>query len=298
SLADDPVIYRDFYRRELETAAAANVQILELRSFLDFPTRPDGEATPAEALRTLQELYADVHRTYPDFRLRIIYSRERSAELGQIRKFLKDAVKLRQDFPEWMAGFDLVGQEQGGRKLADLVPLFQAAKYEAERLGTDLPLFLHASEGADADQELPNVATALLLGSRRIGHGLGLIDHPEVLRRVREQSIPLEVCLASSHILGNTAEISHHPARAWFRDGVRISVNPDDPGIMGCDLALDWYLAFVAWQLNLTELKRLILNGLEGCSLPPDQQQAVIEVWNRRWREWVADIDRTLTNSQ
>jgi adenosine deaminase CECR1 len=176
----------------------------------------------------------------------------------------------------------------------ELAPLFIQSKNRAERAGTTLPLFLHAGESAH--RGFGNIVDAVLLDATRIGHGLSLVDHPTLRARIKAQSIAIEICPYSSYVLGNISDVGQHPARAWLRDGMRICVNPDNPGLMGCDLARDWYLVFVTWQLGLAELKKLVQNGIDASSLPRDQRQDVMREWERRWNRWIAAIDREAQN--
>jgi adenosine deaminase CECR1 len=290
SLSDHPLIYRDFYRRELETVAAANVQLLELRTFLDFPYREGRRGRPSEALAELATAHRELQDKDPEFHLRVIYSRERSASLRQIEDYLSEAVELRKQYPHLVSGFDLVGHEEEGRRLVDLAPIFMQAKSRAERAGTTLPLFLHAGETARPG--FGNIVDAVLLDAARIGHGLSLVDHPALRARLKSRSTAIEICPFSSYVLGNIGDVGQHPARAWLRDGMRICVNPDNPGLMGCDLALDWYLVFVEWQLSLAELKKLVQNGIEASSLEDDERQMVMHVWDGRWKIWIGEINR------
>jgi adenosine deaminase len=79
---------------------------------------------------------------------------------------------------------------------------------------------------------------------------------------------------------------------------MRVCLNPDNPGLMGCDLALDWYLVFVTWQLSLAELKKLVQNGIDASSLPRHDRQNVMREWERRWNLWIAAIDREAQNQR
>lgn len=73
--------------------------------------------------------------------------------------------KLKQLFPDFVAGFDLVGQEDKGRPLIEF----------ADKLNTASPgiqFFFHAGEtnwnGQPTDL---NLFDAFLLNTKRIGHG-------------------------------------------------------------------------------------------------------------------------------
>jgi adenosine deaminase CECR1 len=70
------------------------------------------------------------------------------------------------------AGFDLVGPEDVTKPLIDyLVPLLRFLDRQKE-LGLDIPFIFHAGEtlgdGTAADD---NLYDAILLGTKRIGHG-------------------------------------------------------------------------------------------------------------------------------
>ena len=72
-----------------------------------------------------------------------------------------------------LIGFDLVGNENELRPLIDYVePLLRFKKRQTEE-GVDIPFIFHAGEtlgdGTAADM---NLYDAILLGTKRIGHGL------------------------------------------------------------------------------------------------------------------------------
>lgn len=71
-----------------------------------------------------------------------------------------------------LIGFDLVGDENVHRPLVDYIePLLRFQERQKE-LGLDIPFIFHAGEtlgdGTAADN---NLYDALLLGTKRIGHG-------------------------------------------------------------------------------------------------------------------------------
>jgi adenosine deaminase len=54
----------------------------------------------------------------------------------------------------------------------------------------------------DSFSSLNNLYDAILLKSRRVGHGLGLIKHPELYAHFRDNQVAIEVCPSSNKILG------------------------------------------------------------------------------------------------
>ena len=70
------------------------------------------------------------------------------------------------------AGFDLVGQEDPLKPLKYYVAPLKTFVQQQKKLGLEIPFIFHAGEtlgdGTEADM---NVYDAILLGTKRIGHG-------------------------------------------------------------------------------------------------------------------------------
>jgi len=106
-----------------------------------------------------------------------------------------------------LLGFDLVGEEQPNHTTRFYAEVLLRVRDE---LG--LPLYLHAGEslapfgGAAGDD---NVRDAVLLESRRIGHGFGLVNYPKAAEVARERTI-LEVCPWSNNVLRYVDDLRSH----------------------------------------------------------------------------------------
>lgn len=69
-------------------------------------------------------------------------------------------------------GFDLVGSENDFKPLIYYIEPLLRLKRRAQELGIDLPLILHAGETfGDGSEPDSNLYDAILLGTKRIGHG-------------------------------------------------------------------------------------------------------------------------------
>ena len=86
------------------------------------------------------------------------------------------------------------------------------------------------------------------------------MKHPYLLNLIKEQGIAIETCPVSNQILGFVADLRNHPAVNYIRHGIPIVLGPDDPGTFGYDhFTIDWYEAYMAWGLDLLDLKNIAL---------------------------------------
>lgn len=221
----------------------------------------------------------------PHFAVKFIPSGGRSNDRDRMRGILERAVAERERDPGRAVGFDLIDEED--RRHANLFYAEEilAARREAERRGLSLPLFLHSGETNRAQSE--NLYDALLLGTRRIGHGLALVRHPLLMEMARERGVAVEVCPISNQVLGYVADLRAHPAVAYINAGLPVVLAPDDPGVMKHRFSYDFYEAFMAWELDLRELKQLAMNSLIHSAMNPEEKRQALAVWRERWAEFV-----------
>ena len=103
---------------------------------------------------------------------KIIYTTVRVIAPERMEWYTKDVIALKQEFPHIIAGFDIVGDENVALPLTDYLPQLLAFNEEVKTLGLDLPLLLHAGETlSDGGSPDNNMYDAILLGTKRIGHG-------------------------------------------------------------------------------------------------------------------------------
>jgi adenosine deaminase len=106
---------------------------------------------------------------------------------------------------------------------------------EARRLG--LPVTAHAGEtqGAWSVRETLDVTQC-----GRIGHGVRSIEDPDLIRRLVDEQIVLEVCPTSNVCVGGVKSIEDHPIQRLIDAGVRVTLNSDDPPMFNTTLTDEW----------------------------------------------------------
>ena len=111
-------------------------------------------------------------------------------------------------------GFDMVNEEDFTPELDAFMPQIVEAIYKAKGMGKDFPLYLHCGETNDKSHT--QLYDAILLGTKRIGHGFHLAFHPDLMKLVKEKDICIECCPVSNFVLGYTLDLRCHPTRSFL----------------------------------------------------------------------------------
>lgn len=220
---------------------------------------------------------------------RFIWTTLRRFENKEIMESMKQCIETKTAYPDLIAGFDLVGQEELGRSLADLTPLFFWFRKKCLESRVEIPFFFHAGEClGDGDDTDHNLFDAILLGTRRIGHGFSLYKHPLLVEMVKQKKILVEVCPISNEVLRLTSSIKSHPVPALLARGVDVALCNDDPAILGHGmngLAHDFWQALQGWDnIGLEGLGSLAENSVRYAAYAPDQST---KEWNKDIRDGV-----------
>jgi len=132
---------------------------------------------------------------------------------------------LRQVLPykEWIVGVGLDSSEVGHPP-----DEFEAVFEEAGRHG--FRRVAHAGEEGPPEyirQALDD------LGAARIDHGVRCVEDPGLVRRLREEQVPLTVCPLSNVRLRVFPSLEEHPVKRMLGEGLCMTVNSDDPAYFG-----------------------------------------------------------------
>jgi aminodeoxyfutalosine deaminase len=177
--------------------------------------------------------------------------------LDAIRQFGPDHVMEVAKLAANYVGDGAISFGIGGDEVAGPAAGFREAYRYARDAG--LRLTAHAGETAGAE----SIRAALEIGAERIGHGIRAVDDQDLMRRLREERIPLEVCITSNVRTGAVATLGAHPVRKLFDAGVPITLNTDDPGVFECDLAGEFAIAREVFGFSEAELKEVAEAGNE-----------------------------------
>jgi adenosine deaminase len=129
-------------------------------------------------------------------------------------------------------------------------PRFAEAFRKAANAG--LRRTVHAGESSGPEGVWDAVK---LLGADRIDHGVRAIEDDALVNMLADRQIPLGVCPTSNLVLGVYPSIQEHPIERLRAAGVRVSVNTDDPALLGASLVGEYSLCRQAfgWTDDITK---------------------------------------------
>jgi adenosine deaminase len=113
-----------------------------------------------------------------------------------------------------------------------------------------------------------------LLGASRLDHGVRAVDEPELLKRLVDERITLNVCLSSNlvHLYGSLEE---HPIAALIGAGVPVTINTDDPGYLGIDLAGEFEKAAEHLGWALEDAAAITRTAIDASFCTPEEAAAL-----------------------
>ena len=286
-------IFRRGMQRLLQQLTDDGITYVDFRVAFKFEFRLEGQEKGQEAK------YMDFFRVFDDeienFKktdkgkgfhgARMIWTVIRALSNRDMVPNMKECIRIKGAMPHIIAGFDFVGQEDKGRPLVDLVPITFWFRKQCVEAGVEIPFFFHAGEClGDGDAADKNLYDAILLGTRRIGHGYSLYKHPLLIDMVKEKKILVESCPISNEILRLSSSILSHPLPALLSRGVSVCLNNDDPAILGHGhngLSHDYWQAFMAFE-NL---------GLEGLATMAEDSIRWSAIEDQKQGSWIREIN-------
>lgn len=284
-------VWKDYFYQALKELYDDNVRYIEFRTVAPTCYDLDGNTyNTTEVIGFYKEVADKFKQDYPDFNgVRIIYAPIRAVDEATVDKYVETTLEINAMFGDFLAGFDLVGQEDLGQPLEQFIPQLLSLKDNGIRL------FHHAGEtnwyGSSTDL---NLLDAVLLDVVRIGHGYAIVKHPEVARLVKEKGIGIEINPISNQVLKLVDDLRNHPANQLIANGFPVVICNDDPGLWGAKaLSYDWYEAFMGMtsrETDLRFLKQLAMNSYLYSGMPLEEKSKALERWNIEWMKFVMTV--------
>ncbi|KAG5669875.1 hypothetical protein PVAND_000166 [Polypedilum vanderplanki] len=282
--------YKAFHRRLLEELYEDNVMYLEMRTGMGGLIDENGNKLNSDDVAlVLLNLVDEFKKDHPLFLgLKVILAIPRNSDTQSLELKMQRFVELRKKYPNFVIGFDLVGQEDIGRPLSQYVE-------KLKEISQNGRFFFHAGEtnwfNTDADH---NLIDAILMNTKRIGHGYSLYKHPVLWEAFKEKDIALEISPISNQVLHLVQDLRNHPASFYISENIPIVIANDDPGFWNAKgLSYDFYYAFMAFapsDTGLQILKQLAWNSLKYSAMSQKERSDAAVVFKASWDKFIDSI--------
>lgn len=237
-----------------------------------------------DELKIFKEVQDHIREDYPYFEVKLIFCGLKIIGRPHIQKMIIEILES-EEHSNMVTGFDLVNEEDFTPPILDFIQEIFAGKKADKKNG--MPCFFHCGETHDRNNT--NAIDALMLGSKRLGHGFQIWLHPKVMEQVQDRDICIEACPISNLLLGYCIDMRNHPARWMMTRGIQISISSDDPCFFGYDgVTMDYVYSALSWELDIRDLKKISLNGIKYASCSEEKKTELREkVFPERWNEFI-----------
>lgn len=257
-----PDIIKRITREAIEDAAEDNVRYLELR-FTPVALSQQEDFPISDVVDWVIESAGRAGKTFGVI-VRLIVSLNRHESISEAKEVIQLAVG-RQD--EGVVGLDL-----GGNEAEYAAKPFRKLFAEAQKAG--LKITIHAGEWGGPE----NVREAIqAFNADRIGHGVRVLEDPDVVRLAKERKIPFEVCVTSNYHSGVVNAVREHPLLQMLEEGLNVTINTDDPSISRITLGHEYKTVTETLGVPIWLLRERVLAAVRFSFLSPKKRQRLAQ---------------------
>lgn len=142
-------------------------------------------------------------------------------------------------------GEGVCGADLAGNEAAFPMKLFFNLFEQVKKM--NLPFTIHAGECGDAR----NIRDAVWCGAKRIGHGIAMSGHEDIIRFCNEQRIGIEMCPISNLQTKAVFDVKKYPMKEFLSRNLLVTINTDNRTVS--QTSLEKEIEFVKLYADITE---------------------------------------------
>ncbi|MGB3479517.1 MAG: adenosine deaminase [bacterium] len=177
-------------------------------------------------------------------------------------------------------GKGLIGIGLGGSE--QIYPADPYADVYEEARERGFRLTAHAGEAAGPESIWAAIEK---LGVERIGHGTRANEDPQLVSLLKQRQIPLEICVISNVRTGVCGSIEAHPIKKYFKQGLMVTVNSDDPVMFNTTISQEYLVLVKKLGFTINDLKRLSMNGIKASFMSDKDKQLMEDQFEKEWKQ-------------
>jgi aminodeoxyfutalosine deaminase len=155
--------------------------------------------------------------------------------------------------------YDVIGIGLGGNEVGAPPEPFKEIFQQAKQMG--LRSIPHAGETEGANSVRGAIRE---LQADRICHGVRSIENMNVVKELVERQISLDICPTSNTRLKIYPTMSQHPFYKLDKLGVTVTINSDDPSIIGSSLCDEYIAVANEFGYAIHDLVRFARNSIQA----------------------------------
>ncbi len=245
----------------------AEDEVADGSKWLEIQVDPSGYATRFDGLTATFELMLDAVRAASastGLAMGVIVGANRTRHPLDARTLARLAVRYA---GEGVVGFGLANDERRGHA-EDFAEAFRIAR------NAGLAGVPHGGELLGAD----SVRSCLdILGAARIGHGVRSVEDADLVKRIADDGVALEVCPASNVALGVYETLQDVPLRSLVEAGVQVALAADDPLLFGSRLTAQYETARDIHGFDDAGLADLARSSVNASLAPESHRQQILQ---------------------
>ena len=165
-----------------------------------------------------------------------------------------------------VCAIDLAGAE-GLYPTSDFEDLFIEARKR------HIPFTIHAGEADGVD----SIKSAIRFGTKRLGHGVRVVDDIDLLEFTCNNQILFEVCPTSNIQTGASPSYKEHQLRTLFNEECDCLINTDNRTVSNTTLNKEISIMMENQGFNLSDIKAMIKRSVKYTFLSKEEQEDLIK---------------------
>jgi len=231
-----------------------------------------------------------------------------------IEKITENQDDLKYDFKPRIVGFDIAGLEEFFHKNIHygFTNIISSTRNDIFSLfSKKIFITIHSGETDIKENPfkprliIPFIDAVIQLGADRLGHALNISE--QFFHKIKRKNITIELCPSSNCQIStflkvpwveynenekNQENLKNYPLEKYLKHNLIVTVNTDDPGISKTNWTKELFLASALSNnpLEISDIIRLIYNGLESSFLLDFEKQHLIRIFDKEIKDLLIEF--------
>lgn len=180
-----------------------------------------------------------------------------------------------------VCAIDLAGAE-ALYKTEDYRSLFALAKKE------NIPFTIHAGE-ADGKE---SIKSAISFDPKRIGHGVRIIEAPELIPIIKKKNILLEICPTSNIQTSIFKTYQDHPIKKLYDEFVPLSINTDNRTVSNTTLTEEYHHLITNLNMSVQDIININKTTILHTFLSSNEQDKLLKKYTELSDKWLKEQNK------